>query len=141
MITTKFKKLDPNTPTPKYAQKGDAGIDLVAMSVTHTEDYIEYGLGLALEIADGYAGFLFPRSSLSKYDLSLCNHVGIADSKFRGEIKARFKVTKKDNPKIYNVGDRVCQLVVMPFPFNNMEEVEELSSTERGTGGWGSTGK
>jgi dUTP pyrophosphatase len=139
MLVTKFKKLTKDTPTPEYCRSEDAALDLTATSVSFTEDYVEYGLGLALQIESGHVGLIFPRSSISKYDLSLCNSVGVIDSGYRGEVKARFKITKKDNPKVYEVGDRVCQLMVIPFPYNQMKEVEEINETERGSGGFGSS--
>lgn len=78
----KIKKLDKNAVIPKYSKYGDAGMDLVATSVDYSNEYyIEYGTGLAIEIPEGYVGYIFPRSSNSKYDLQLCNSVGIIDSK------------------------------------------------------------
>ena len=88
----KIKKLDKNAVIPKYSKYGDAGMDLVATSVDYSNEYyIEYGTGLAIEIPEGYVGYVFPRSSNSKYDLQLCNSVGIIDSGYRGEIKLRYR--------------------------------------------------
>ena len=78
----KIKKHDKNAVIPKYSKYGDAGMDLVATSVDYSNEYyIEYGTGLAIEIPEGYVGYVFPRSSNSKYDLQLCNSIGIIDSK------------------------------------------------------------
>lgn len=78
----KIKKLHPNAVIPQYAKLGDAGLDLVATSLTLDEDNnLVYGTGLAFEIPTGYVGLLFPRSSNSKKDLILANHVGVIDSK------------------------------------------------------------
>jgi len=165
-LTVKIKKLDPNAVVPVYAKPGDAGLDLTSTSRTvvssYEEDYIEYGTGLAVEIPEGYVGLVFPRSSISKKEMSLANSVGVIDSGYRGEIKLRFKaeifhdgVVKEETDSItyalpfggdtylnvYAVGDKVGQLIIMPYPQVTLQEVEELSDTSRGDGGFGSTGK
>ena len=142
-MIVKIKKLHDNAVIPAYAKPGDAGLDLTATSVI-TDEYgnVVYGTGLAIEIPYGYAGLLFPRSSNSKTDLYLTNHVGVIDSGYRGEIM--FKYRPLDgilNSKIYAVGERVGQIVILPYPAVSFEEVEQLSDTERGEGGYGSTGK
>jgi dUTP pyrophosphatase len=142
-MIVKIKKLHENAVIPAYAKPGDAGLDLTATSVV-TDEYgnVVYGTGLAIEIPFGYAGLLFPRSSNSKTDLYLTNHVGVVDSGYRGEIM--FKYRPLDgilNSKIYQVGERVGQIVILPYPAVSFEEVEQLSDTERGDGGYGSTGK
>lgn len=147
-LKVKFKKLSEDAVTPQYARPGDGAMDLVATSKNqvmsdgfYSQDlkYLEYGTSLAFEIPDGHIGLLFPRSSISDTDLTLCNSVGLVDSKYRGEVKVRFRVTK--NEMQYQVGDKVCQLVIMPFPQIELEEVSKLSETERGTGGFGHSGK
>lgn len=159
-MKVQFKKLSENAVIPKYAKPGDAGMDLVATSITTTDDYIQYGTDLAVAIPEGYVGLIFPRSSNSKYDLLLCNSVGVIDSGYRGEIGIRFKVIPNNealneifsevydwislhpiSPKIYEVGDKVAQLVIMPYPQIEPVEVNELNETERGEGGFGSTGQ
>lgn len=156
-VNVKFKKLSEDAVAPKIMKTGDAGADLTATSMTETDMYIEYGTGLAVEIPQGYVGLIYPRSSLSNYDLILSNHVGVIDSNYRGEIKFRFKRTKKpsmayrvpdmenlidsNNCQIYKVGDRIGQLIIMPYPTVTFEEVEELSETNRGDQGYGSSGK
>lgn len=132
-------RLNPLSKIPEYANPTDAGMDLTATSKEVTDDYIEYGTGLAMEIPAGYMGLLFPRSSNSKQDLLLCNAVGVVDPSYRGEIKLRFKQTTP-NGKSYEVGDRVAQLIVMPHPTVFFEEVFQLSTTVRGDGGFGSSG-
>ena len=87
---------------------------------------------------------IFPRSSNAKYDLLLTNCVGVIDSTYRGEVMFKFRAIKKrllSKPKTYNVGDRVGQLIIMPYPKVTLREVKELSITKRGEGGYGSTGK
>jgi len=136
-----IKKLNPDAVIPQYARSGDCGMDLVATSVTETDLYMEYGTGLAVELGETYVGLLYPRSSLSNYHLVLANSVGVIDSGYRGEIKLRFKKTSTNAyQNVYKVGDKVAQLVVMPFPKVEFVETAELTSTERGVGGYGSTG-
>lgn len=141
-MKVKIKKIHENAVIPKYAKPGDAGLDLVATSRVISGGYIEYGTGLAFEIPEGHVGLLFPRSSIYKKDFSLCNSVGVIDSGFRGEVTFKFK-NYYTNYKIrtYDVGDRIGQIIIIPYPQIEFEEVEELSDTERGTGGFGSTGK
>lgn len=165
LLKVKTKIIDTNITTPQlsYAKAGDAGIDLVATSKTYDDDEnIVYGTNRAFEIPNGYVGLLFPRSSNSKQDLLLSNSVGVLDSGYRGEVMFKFKPSqdvsgskvKLDNSdckvysatfgnalNLYNVGDRVGQLIIMPYPHIDFEEVEHLSDSERGSGGYGSTGK
>lgn len=137
----KIKKLDKNAITPFYSKPGDAGMDLTATSKDENGMFIEYGTSLAMEIPEGYCGFIFPRSSISKYHLSMANAVGVIDSGYRGEVKVRFKRTlNQPHEKLYEVGDKVCQLIVLPYPNIEVEEVADLSNTERGAGGFGSSG-
>lgn len=127
---------------PSYSKEGDAGLDLTATSKEENSLYIEYGTNLAIEIPEGYVGLLYPRSSISKYHLVLANSVGVIDSNYRGEIKVRFKKTIDNSyENIYNVGDRVAQLIIMPYPSIELIEVTELSDTTRGQSGFGSSGK
>ena len=144
-LDIRFKKLCKEAKTPKYAHKGDAGLDIVATSKNFDkEGNVVYGTGIALQIPKGYVGLIFPRSSNAKYDLLLTNCVGVIDSTYRGEVMFKFKPIKKrllSKPKTYNVGDRVGQLIIMPYPKVTLREVKELSITKRGEGGYGSTGK
>lgn len=141
-IDVKIKRLVEHAEIPQYAKPGDAGLDLVAVDCYHDSTYgfAEYGTGLSVEIPEGYVGLLFPRSSISKTPYLLCNSVGVVDSGYRGEVKLRFKTTDHDRTHLeYSVGDKVGQLIVLPYPKVNLIEVEELSKTDRGTGGFGST--
>lgn len=140
-MKVKIKKLDKSAVIPKYAKEGDAGLDLTATAykVNEKGQYI-YTSDLALEIPDGYVGLLFPRSSICKKDLEMTNSVGVIDSNYRGPIKSVFNPTCED-PEIYELGERFAQLIIIPYPKIEFEEVEELSETERGSGGYGSTGK
>jgi len=140
-MKVKIKKIHPDAIIPEYAKKGDAGLDLVAVSKVETALYIEYDTGLGFEIPTGYVGLIFPRSSISKYHLNLANSVGVIDSGYRASVTVRFKKTL-DKPweNLYNVDDRVAQLIILPYPEIEFEEVTDLSETERGTGGFGSSG-
>ena len=141
MLQVNFKKLHPNSISPCYAKQGDAGMDLTATEIISEEVFqIVYGTGIAVEIPEGHVGLVFPRSSIRKYDLSLTNSVGVIDSGYRGEIQVTFRKEKGVASKIYEVGDRVCQIMIIPFPAVNFTETNELSDSERGTGGHGSTG-
>lgn len=193
-LEVKFKKLVPEAVTPSKAHPTDAGFDLTATSRVFDEDgNATYGFGLAVEIPAGYMGLIFPRSSIAVRDLALSNSIGVIDSSYRGEIKAKFKPTLlfidrdiapahvdidedgvahfKDSdqtdirtqqvsfhgrdgnypdvqegcspfpPRVYRVGERIAQLVIMPYPEVKFVESWELSDSDRGTGGYGSTGK
>lgn len=139
-MEVRIKKLDESAVIPKYSKPGDAGMDLVATSVKITHNYVEYGTGLAFEVPEGFVGLIYPRSSLSNYDLVLANSVGVLDSGYRGEVKFRFKKTKEGNNKVYEIGDRIGQIIIVPYPKVHFVESNELSSSERGVGGYGSTG-
>jgi dUTP pyrophosphatase len=140
-MKVKIKKMHTNAVVPKYAKPGDAGLDLTAISEEWNEGntMVTYGTGLAVEIPEGYVGLLFPRSSVSKTTLNLANSVGVIDSGYRGEIMFKFRYLEEG--MTYDVGDRIGQLIIMPYPQVEFEEVEDLSFTERGEGGFGSTGK
>jgi dUTP pyrophosphatase len=142
MMKVKVKKLHPDAVIPKYAKAGDAGLDLTAVSKEWDEakEKIVFGTGLAVEIPEGYVGLIFPRSSICKTNIALSNSVGVIDSGYRGEIK--FFFSPGPRPKAnYEVGDRVGQLVIMPYPTIELVESETLSASERGDGGFGSSGK
>jgi dUTP pyrophosphatase len=134
-----FKKLVQEAQKPKFGKPGDAGADLVATSMSNHDDHLVYGVGLAVEIPEGMVGLVFPRSSIRQTDLFMANSVGVIDSGYRGEIFITFNV-KKGATRWYQVGDRVAQLVIMPVPLVKYVEVDELSETERGIAGHGSTG-
>jgi len=137
----KIKKLHPDAVIPQYAKRGDAGMDLVATEVIDGYGFsVTYGTGLAMEIPEGFVGLVFPRSSIRKYDLSLTNCVGVIDSGYRGEIQATFRKEAGIPSKRYEVGDKIAQMIILPYPSIQFIEADELSDTERGAGGFGSTG-
>ena len=137
----KFKKLHPDAVIPTKAHSTDAGFDLVATSVSEDRrlGIITFGTGIATEIPDGFVGLIFPRSSIYKQDLSLANSVGVIDSSYRGEIMLKFR---EEQPyfNCYSVGDKIGQIIILPYPEIEFEEADELEDSERGTGGFGSTG-
>lgn len=138
-MKVKIKKLHPNAVLPKYAKEGDAAMDLVAVSFTLKDGQLVYDTGLSIEIPDGYVGLIFPRSSIVKTCLTLGNCVGVIDSKYRGPLLLVFDILKTKGT-VYAAGDRIGQIMIMPYPSIEFEEVEELSDTDRGNGGFGSTG-
>lgn len=148
-MEVKIKRLNDNAVIPKYAHATDAGMDLVATSYEYKEDIHchVYGTGIAIEIPEGYVGLLFPRSSNRKTESYLTNHVGVIDSCYRGEIMLSFKTRDFKEGEIqqlykpYEVGDKTAQIIIMPYPKIKFVEVEELSDSDRGDGGHGSTGK
>lgn len=143
-MEVKIKKLHKDAVIPKYAKPGDAGMDLTSVSMKIDEyGNICYGTGLAFEIPEGYVGLVFPRSSNCKKGVILTNCVGVIDSGYRGEVSFKFKEIALGNfSKVaYKVGDRIGQIIIMPYPQIDFVEVDELSETERGTGGYGSSGE
>lgn len=145
-MKVKIKKLHKDAKIPRYAKPGDAGMDLTVASIEINRNKAIVKFGLAIEIPTGYVGLIFPRSSIHKTDFRLTNSVGVIDSGYRGEISAVFDIhgTRLDGETDvwdYKVGDRAAQIIIMPYPEVEFEEVEELSESERGTGGYGSTGK
>lgn len=157
-MQVKIKKLNPEAVFPKYGKPGDGAMDLTATSYEFKNGRHVYGTGLAFEIPSGYVGLVFPRSSICKYDLRLTNAVGVIDSGYRGEVKAVFENdmmykheilqyvslcgTVQETQcvhKTYQVGERIAQILIIPYPEIEFVESEELSETERGEGGFGST--
>lgn len=150
------KKLDSNAVLPTYAKHGDAGMDLTATSKTYDEHgNVCYGTSLAFEIPHGYVGLLFPRSSNTKKELILGNSVGVLDSGYRGEVMFKFKGAVSiyetdlnhaghfpcvgESTDAYEIGDRIGQIIIMPYPKIEFNLVDELSSSDRGVGAFGST--
>ena len=134
-----IKKLSSLAVSPWKAHLTDAGFDLYATSKHYDENgNVVYGCGLAFEIPEGYMGLVFPRSSNARTSLLLSNSVGVIDSGYRGEVTAKFK--KLYPGEEYKIGERFAQLIILPIPSVVFNLVDELSDSERGTGGYGSTG-
>lgn len=156
----KYSKLTEKAVAPFKKYNIDAGFDLTATWIKEYDKYIEYGTDIAIEIPEGYVGLLFPRSSIRNQDLMLKNSVGVVDASYRGEIKFSFYKTKfsLENMKVWNdnvnqlistsididkyeIGERCGQIVIMKIPDIEMIEADKLSETDRGTQGYGSSGK
>ncbi len=134
----KFKKLHPDAKPPTRAKAGDAGWDLTCIDWQCAgSDVMFFKTGIAVEIPEGYFGLLRPRSSMARTVYSVATS-GVIDSGYRGELIFPLRSTGLGSH--YESGDRICQLIILPLPDVEMVEVEELSETERGTGGFGSTG-
>jgi dUTP pyrophosphatase len=136
-----IKRLSEKAVIPTYGKPGDAGMDLTCISEEWSEDnsMVTYDTGIAMEIPEGYVGLVFPRSSVSKTSLILSNSVGVIDSGYRGSIMFKFRYPEEG--MVYEIGERVGQIIIVPYPQITFNEVQELSSTDRGEGGFGSTGK
>jgi dUTP pyrophosphatase len=143
MKIIRFKKLTLLAVDPIKKFNVDAGFDLTATWKREEDNYIEYGTDIAFEIPEGMVGLIFPRSSITDKSLMLKNSTGVIDASYRGEIKFRFYDTKPTEygQNQYYIGERIGQIVFLDLPAVSLREVEELSDTERGTGGYGSTNK
>lgn len=160
-IKIKVKRLTESAKLPEKAHPTDAGADLFYTYVEiDANNNVVYHTGIAIEIPKGYVGLLFPRSSVAKKDLTLANCVGVVDSNYRGEVILKYRavfrgidlclerkkaiIYNRSNlsslSKIYGEGERVGQIIVIPYPETEYEEVKELTETDRGEGGFGSTG-
>ena len=136
-------RLDPDVPLPSYAKPGDAGADLVTTSdvVLQPGERALVGTGIALALPEGYAGFVHPRSGLAnRAGLSVVNAPGTVDSGYRGEIKVCLINHDRVEPLSLRRGDRIAQLVVQKVEHAIFHEVDELPESQRGAGGYGSTG-
>lgn len=164
-MEVRIKKLCENAVIPSYAHASDAGMDLTATSMKIDEDgNVVYGTGIAVEIPKGYVGLVFPRSSNSKKTLWLTNSVGVIDSGYRGEITFKFRpsivklprlrtrikmrlkgykgaMMQYASPAIYKIGDRIGQIIILPYPVVKFIESDFLYPSDRGECGYGSTGE
>jgi len=139
----KFLKIDPAAETPSQAHPGDAGYDLTSRVklVLDPGARAVVPTGIAVSIPEGYAGFVQPRSGLaSKHGISVVNTPGLIDSHYRGEIKVILINHDRESAFRIDRGDKVCQLVFQKVEQALFTEVVELDETERGDGGFGSTG-
>jgi dUTP pyrophosphatase len=145
MTEIKIKKLNENAIIPTYGTEFSAGADLYALpgeSITvPAHSTVMIHTGLSMEIPEGYAGLIFARSGLaSKRGLAPANKVGVVDPDYRGEFMVALH-NHTDEDKTVDGGERVAQLVIVPFLTAAFVEADELSDTVRGAGGFGSTGK
>lgn len=142
-IELAIKRLDPTVVLPQYAYPGDAGLDIRANETVDIEPLSRalVSTGLAVAIPDGYAGFMQPRSGMAlKQGLSIANTPGLIDSKYRGELKVIAVNLDTQNTIHIERGERIAQLVIQEVPVVELVEVDELDDTERGCGGFGSSG-
>lgn len=145
-MNVKFKKLHDDAKIPSYAHDTDAGLDLTAVSFTQEFDksnklVLVYHTGIAVEIPDGHVGLIFMRSSISNKSIALTNAVAVIDSGYRGELLLKYKITTDSLPTIYQPGEKIGQLIIIPYPKIEPIEAEELSDSDRNEGGFGSTDK
>ena len=141
----KFKRLSENAVAPVKAHTTDAGFDLTCSDITTEINecgqlILVYHTGLAIEIPDGWFGDIRPRSSICKKPLRICNAPCTIDSGYRGEVTVKMIVTTDVVPSVYKIGERFAQLLILPVPDVTFVESDKLSETERGEGGYGSTG-
>lgn len=141
----KIKKTHPEAKLPQYMSEGACGMDMTAVSretlQLGTGAVIQYDTGISIEIPKGYVGLIAPRSSITtKTSLFLGNSIGVIDSDYRGTIKFQFRATSFSGVKAYEVGDRIGQIMFVPCEQVELQEVDELEDTKRGSGGHGSTG-
>ena len=166
MIEIEYKKLDKNAAAPIRIHEFDAGYDLTALWKKDTDKYTEYGTGIGFQIPMGYVGLLFPRSSITNMDLMMKNAVGVIDSGYIGEVKFRFIKAHHDMildnefsqmygtganwignqelnraPRYYDINNRVGQIIFFKLPDVTLKETDILTPTERGTKGYGDSGK
>ena len=138
-----FRRLDPSVDLPRRARPGDAGLDLAANADAEVGpgERAMIPTGLAVAIPDGHAGLVLPRSGLaSKKGLTLANAPGLIDSGYRGEVTVAVVNLDPTEPVKIVRGDRIAQLLVVPFAPVEPVEVDELQQTDRGAGGFGSSG-
>lgn len=135
-----FKKTHPEAKIPYRATPFSAGADLFAVSKEWDNDnqVLSFDTGISVSIPTGHFGMIVPRSSIYKTGLTLCNSCGIIDSDYTGSIKVKFYASRPK--KNYEIGDRIAQLIIVPYSHVDFIEVDDLPKTDRGDGGFGSTG-
>lgn len=146
MVNVNFKKLDKNAHAPTYGSEFAAGADLYALTGGETVRFKPgetkmIHTGIAVEIPEGYAGLVYARSGIAtKRGLAPANKVGVIDSDYRGEVMVSLHNHSNVEQEIAD-GERIAQLVIAPFLAAEFTECDELTDTQRGEGGFGSTGK
>jgi dUTP pyrophosphatase len=142
-MTFRVRRLDPAALLPTRAHSGDAGLDLYALEPVRLEpgERASVGTGIAVEIPDGQAGLVLPRSGLAaRYGIALVNAPGLIDAGYRGEVRVLLLNTDRVAPFEIAAGDRIAQLVLVKIETPDVVEVEDLTPSERGVGGFGSSG-
>ena len=145
MMEIPITRIDSDLPLPAYAKEGDAGADLVAnenVMLSPAGGRALISTGVAIAIPEGYAGFVQPRSGLAaKHGVTCLNTPGLIDSGYRGELKVLLVNTDPETPFAVVKGERIAQLVIQRVESVEFIEVEALSDSDRGSGGFGSTGR
>ncbi len=144
MTPLRVRRLDPRAELPTRAHAGDAGLDLHALEevVLQPGERISVGTGVAVEIPDGLAGLVLPRSGLARrHGIALVNAPGLIDSGYRGEVQVLLLNTDRSSPVGLRAGERIAQLVLVAVEAAAVEEVSELAGSDRGEGGFGSSGR
>jgi dUTP pyrophosphatase len=139
-----LQRIDPEVPVPAYAHPGDAGVDLVTTvdAEVPAGERVLLPTGIAIALPEGYAAFVHPRSGLAvKYGVSLVNAPGTVDAGYRGEIKVSLVNLDPRETVVLHRGDRIAQLVVQKVEHAVFHEVERLPGSDRGEGGFGSSGR
>jgi dUTP pyrophosphatase len=143
-VRLQIKRLDPDLPLPSYARAGDAGLDLLAAEDVTLGPGERHAVstGIALAIPEGFAGFVHARSGRAlKEGLALANAPGLIDSGYRGQVKVIVVNLDPTEKIVVKRGEKIAQLVIQPVEHATIEAVDELSDSERGDGGFGSTGR
>ncbi|HEU5207184.1 MAG TPA: dUTP diphosphatase [Gaiellaceae bacterium] len=142
MIEVAMRRLRPDAHLPRQAYEGDAGLDLAACehAVLAPGERATIGTGVAVEIPEGYAGFVHPRSGLAaRHGIGIVNAPGLIDSGYRGEIRVVLLNTDREHTFVVEPGMRIAQLVIAPTASIRLVEVDELARSERGARGFGSS--
>jgi dUTP pyrophosphatase len=143
MTTLRIRRLHERARVPSQAYPGDAGLDLHAIetAVLAPGERASIRTGIALEIPEGQAALVLPRSGLAaRHGIALVNAPGLIDAGYRGEIRVLLLNTDRREPFEVSQGDRIAQLVLVRVEAPEIEELEELAVSERGAGGFGSSG-
>jgi|WetSurMetagenome_2_1015567.scaffolds.fasta_scaffold404843_1 dUTP pyrophosphatase len=140
----KYKKLTDKAVEPIKAHDSDAGFDLTVSRITTEigddgQLIVVFHTDLSIELPNNYVGLVYPRSSICRKSVYFTNSVGVIDSGYRGELMIRAKISTNVVPIVYKEGDRFAQLIVMPLPVIELQEEPNLSESDRGTDGFGST--
>ena len=143
-MTLRYRLLSGDAHAPERAHEDDAGFDLRAAEPARLEpsERASVGTGVAIELPQGHAGLVLPRSGLAaRHGIALVNAPGLIDPGYRGEVRVLLLNTDRDEPFEVEAGDRIAQLLMVRFEAPSLEEASELADTARGAGGFGSTGR
>ena len=145
-MNVKIKKINSEAKVPVYGSKGAACFDLYAANIINVTDEngertVTYGTGLQFEVPEGHVMMVYSRSGHGfKYGITLANSTGVIDADYRGEVCVKLRKPGTDIHGMPAVGERIAQAMIIPVDQVSFEETDELSSTQRGAGGFGSTG-